>query len=395
MQQPCLIQNRPASHFLMAIPVLLPSLIILGTAPNFARAQQSNRTQIPQPNRKSREQLLTTVQWQRVDESVDKGLKFIASRQAADGSFGPGRAAEPGITSLCVMAMLARGHQPGSGPYGRQMEKAIDFVLDFQDPTTGALADTVGRAETTAGPYNHAIAGVMLGEVYGMTSAEQHDRIHAAIPKALEFARQLQLRPKSSIPEEGGWRYLRRVTQNEADLSITVWMLMFLRSAKNAEFDVPEKWIDEGLGYVRRSFDENERGFVYALAGDERYCSRGMVGAGIVSLALGGEHDTPTAREAGDWILRSSFEQYNRSNHFEDRYHYSAFYCAQATFQLGGEYWQQFFPRLLDVLTKNQNADGSWQAEAIRDGSIGNVYTTALTVLTLSTPYQLLPIYQR
>jgi hypothetical protein len=242
----------------------------------------------------------------RIDESVDRALDFLARNQKRDGSFGPSIAAEPGITSLCVMAMLARGHQPGKGPYGKQLEHAIDFVLNFQNPTTGALAETTGRAETTAAPYNHAIAGVMLGEVYGMTNSERHLRIHDAVPKALTFARQLQMSPKRNPLENGGWRYLRRVTENEADLSITVWMLMFLRSARNAEFEVPQQWVDEGLGYVRRSFDEGERGFVYALSGDERYCSRGMVGAGIVSLALGGEHESPTAKEAGNWILRST-----------------------------------------------------------------------------------------
>jgi hypothetical protein len=62
-------------------------------------------------------------------------------------------------------------------------------------------------------------------------------------------------------------------------------------------------------------------------------------------------------------------------------------------FQLGTT--QKFFPELLDVLTRNQQRDGSWPPEAVRDGFVGNVYTTALTVMTLCTPYQLLPIYQR
>ena len=40
-------------------------------------------------------------------------------------------------------------------------------------------------------------------------------------------------------------------------------------------------------------------------------------------------------------------------------------------------------------------ADGSWDAESNRDGQFGNVYTTALAVLALTPPYQLLPIHQR
>ena len=340
--------------------------------------------------------LLTAEQWSKVDTSVDRGLEFLARRQLRDGSFPTNTFGQPAVTSLCVMAMLARGHQPGKGPYGEKMERAIDYVLSYQDADTGAfMRRGGGQGYSTSGNYNHPIAGVMLGEVYGMTTAERHDRIREAVCKGLIYTRAQQLRPKSNPDERGGWRYLTSVTENDADLSITVWMLMFLRSARNAEFDVPQQWITEAMQYVHRSFDTNERGFVYALSGDERYCNRGMVGAGVVCLALAGEHNAPTAREAGDWILRNPFRQYNRSGHFEDRYHYSAFYCSQAMFQLGGDYWHQFFPGLLDVMARNQRADGSWDPEAIKDGRFGNAYTTALSVLSLSTPYQLLPIYQR
>ena len=134
--------------------------------------------------------------------------------------------------------------------------------------------------------------------------------------------------------------------------------------------------------------------FLYALSGEGHYLSRGMVGAGIVCLELGGEHHSVEAKMAGDWILRTSFERYNASSHNDDRYHYGTFYCSQAMYQLGGDYWRQFFPKLLTVFTENQNGNGSWQLETA-DPEFGNCYTTALTVLSLSTPYQLLPIYQR
>jgi hypothetical protein len=120
-----------------------------------------------------------------------------------------------------------------------------------------------------------------------------------------------------------------------------------------------------------------------------------MVGAGVVCLALGGEHDSETIKMAGDWILGCSFEPYNGASRSEDRFHYGAFYCSQAMFQLGGDHWHRFFPKLLRVLTENQRSDGSWALESADDGEYGNIYTTAISVLALSTPYQMLPIYQR
>jgi hypothetical protein len=64
-------------------------------------------------------------------------------------------------------------------------------------------------------------------------------------------------------------------------------------------------------------------------------------------------------------------------------------------FQLGGDYWSRFFPKLLRVLADAQRPDGSWALESADDSEYGNVYTTSLAVLTLATPYQMLPIYQR
>jgi hypothetical protein len=340
--------------------------------------------------------LLTAEEWKSLDRAVDRGLDFISKSQDTDGSFPTRISGQPGVTSLCVMAMLARGHQPGQGPNGAQIEKAIDFVLDLQDPSVGSImAERTNIESSIPGHYNHGISGIMLGEVYGMTHADRHERIRKAILKALGYSRTQQLRPKNNPDDRGGWRYVK-VSQNDSDLSVTAWQLMFFRSARNAGFDVPQEWVTDALSFVHRTFDVNRRTFVYALTGTDRRTTRGIVGAGIVCLELGGEHGSETARIAGDWILQRSFSPYNDRSNVKDRYHYGAFYCSQAMFQLGGEQWRQFFPNLLHVLADSQRADGSWDPEQHRnDASFGNVYTTALSVLALATPYQMLPIYQR
>ena len=46
-------------------------------------------------------------------------------------------------------------------------------------------------------------------------------------------------------------------------------------------------------------------------------------------------------------------------------------------------------------LIKAQNRDGSWDRERTGHRLYVNAYTTALIVLALTTPDQLLPIYQR
>lgn len=126
-----------------------------------------------------------------------------------------------------------------------------------------------------------------------------------------------------------------------------------------------------------------------------------MAGASILALAHAGLHNAPEAKQSGDWVLQNNFDRYNEFEQYTriwaiDRYHYSLFNCCQGMYQLGGSYWEQFFPRVVETLLANQQADGSWPAEShLNDAQFWNCYTTALVLLTLGAPNQLLPIYQR
>ncbi len=372
--------------------------LLMPTRAEAQSAGKSDTTVAVSPDRFNSRPLLTESQWQRLDTAVDRALLFIARNQSVDGSFPTHVSGQPGVTSLCVMALLSRGHIPNEGPYGKQLSRAIEYVLETQAPDGTLMLQRVAQTKGAhfEGNYNHSISGLMLGEVYGMSPTSQQERIRLAMEQALQLTRQQQLLPKRNPAERGGWRYMRRFGVTDADLSVTAWQLMFLRSARNAEFDVPQEWIDEALVYVRGSVDPVGKGFFYGLEGEDRYCTQAIAGAGIVSLALSGEHNTDLAKGAGDWILRNPLARYNRNRLGEDRYHYNIFYASQATFQLGGEYWFQYFPNLLDVLVENQNSDGSWQAESNgNDSRYGNLYSSALAVLALTPPYQILPIYQR
>ena len=103
------------------------------------------------------------------------------------------------------------------------------------------------------------------------------------------------------------------------------------------------------------------------------------------------------AQLAGKWLLTQSFTPYNSApNQAHDRYFFSAFYCSQAMFQLGGDYWKQFYPPLLQTLSANQRRNGSWDREATGSTArYGNVYSSALAVLALTPSYNMLPIFQR
>jgi hypothetical protein len=183
-------------------------------------------------------------------------------------------------------------------------------------------------------------------------------------------------------------------------LSITGWELMFLRSARNAGFEVAKEPIDEAVAYVRRCYSARYGAFQYVTE-DEDHRSRAMAGAGILALAHAGYHGAPEAENSAEWILQHNFAIYNiplniGGGNRHDRYHYALFACCQATYQLGGAYWREFFPRTVNTLLANQRPDGSWPSDSHwHDGQFGNAYTTALIVMTLGAPNQLIPIFQR
>jgi hypothetical protein len=120
-----------------------------------------------------------------------------------------------------------------------------------------------------------------------------------------------------------------------------------------------------------------------------------MMGVGALSLSLAGKHNTDMARRAGDYLLTHPFDVYGATFHRYERFHYGAYYCSNAMAQLGGDYWRKFFPTLAKTLLDAQAPDGSWLSESGEDNVYGPSYPTALSVLTLTPAYQLLPIYQR
>ncbi len=341
--------------------------------------------------------VLTPDQWRALDASLDRAARWLAAQQRPDGSFdGPG-AGQPAITSFCALAMLSAGHLPDESQWGRSLELALDYLLECQ--RSDGLFSRVwnlpghnGKNPAHAAVYNHAITALVLCEIYGMTDEDTGRRIGIAMERALALTYDMQDRPKRRALNEGAWRYWHYQRDDEnADLSVTSWQLMFLRSARNAGFNVPSEHIDRAMRYITSCFDPELGLFHYHHV--NRDPRRGMVGAGIVALAHGGQFDTPTARRAGDWMLRHPYHQYGDSSIEAANFHYGLFYAVPAMYMLGGHYWKQFFPQTVHLMLEHQKPDGSWGTDS--DNEFGFAYTTALTITALNTPNQLLPIMQR
>jgi hypothetical protein len=352
---------------------------------------------------------LSSDEWDRIDYSIDRALAFLASQQQPDGSFPTDSRAQPAVTSLCTLAFLSCGNLPGEGRYGRSLDRAEDYILACQKenglvsliaPDGARISRNVKHGVGVHAAYNHAISSLTISEAYGLAQNQRSKRIQSAINKSLAATLEMQKWRKDMPYDRGGWRYIDDSDESDSDLSVTGWQLMFLRSARNGGFPVPKESIDDAVGYVRRSFDRETGAFGYRINRDKER-SRGMAGAGILALGHAGFHNSFEAKQTGEWLLQYSFEVYNDDLRaypkFErERYHYSLFNCCQGMYQLGSPYWEQFFPRTARTLVEHQQPDGSWEAESRHSDRVyGNSYTTALVVLSLGAPNQLLPIFQR
>jgi hypothetical protein len=392
---------------------MLWSAVSRGNAQNFTDSDGTKKS-LRQSNdaaaNKSPIDVLPPSEWRRVDAAVKRAHEWLAGQQLRDGSFPTLEIGQPGVTSLCMMAFMAHGHLPGKGPYGRHLERSVNFILQCQKPNglvtlvgpDGArISRNVSQFVGVAAAYNHAISSLAISELYGMSELNQANDMQQLINRSIVATVKMQRWPKDRAVDRGGWQYVGPGGEGEdSDLSVTGWELKFLRSAKNVGFDVPSETIDAAVAYVRRCYNKQYGAFGYSASpGDSR--SRGMAGAGILAFAHAGLHNAQEAQRSGDWILQYNFDEYNTIEPFtqdwkNDRYHYGIFNCCQGMYQLGGRHWEQFFPRAVKTLLANQRADGSWQAESHHhDARYGNAYTTALVVLTLGAPNQLLPIYQR
>jgi hypothetical protein len=354
--------------------------------------------------------VLTPEEWKRVDTAVNRALIWLAANQRPDGSFPTLDSGQPAVTCLCTMAFMAHGHMAGEGQYGKRLERATEYVINCQKanglvtlvgPDDPEIARNVVHDIGETAAYNHAISSLMLSEVYGSSKGDRSAHLKKSISKSIAATLKMQRWPKERPIDRGGWRYLDDFNEQDSDLSITGWELMFLRSARNAGFDVPSESIDDAVGYVRRTFSDRYGAFGY-IADKYDFRSRGMAGAGILALAHAGLHGSPEAVRSGDWLLRLNFDTYNgverftQKDWYNDRYHYGLFNCCQGMYQLGGKYWEEFYPRAVHTVLANQRPDGSWAPEShFHDAQFGNAYTTALVVLCLGAPNQLLPIFQR
>ncbi len=331
-----------------------------------------------------------------VEAAVNRGVKFLLTAQKESGCFQDVRGRflvrknNYPLTSMALMAMAAVGHQPSDeSREGLAMRRGLNFLLE-PDNRRGAF-EYYGSDGSRM--YGHGITTLCLTEFLGMgVSKAQDGLIRQRCEKAVELILRAQRVPKGSR-YQGGWRYTP--TSRDSDLSITVWQLMALRSAKNAGINVPKSAIDRAVEYVKRSYKsqrdgrgrplDGRSGFGYVPGAPATYST---TSAGLLSLQVCGEYTAPEVLGAAQYLENFPVTE------SEDWFYYGTYYYAQGMQKRGGGQAKKARETVERLLLRLQSkSDGSWSGRRV-ERMQGRVYSTALALLSLSVRYHFLPIYQ-
>src|SRR5688572_14798064 len=206
--------------------------------------------------------------------AVERGLAWLASRQARDGGYagddgdGPRHA---GITALAGLAFMQAGNLPGRGRYGANVSRCLDYVLSACRPSGLICADM------NHGPmYGHGFATLFLAEVYGMTG---NGDVKEKLQKAVALIQKTQ-------NHQGGWRY--QPAPYDADISVTICQVMALRAARDAGIKVEKEVIDKSIRYVKNCQGAEDGGFSYQPSMRGHGSGFGRTAAGVASLYYAG-----------------------------------------------------------------------------------------------------------
>jgi hypothetical protein len=306
--------------------------------------------------------------------AIRTGLSWLAGQQAEDGAFDGAfnYHKNVGVAGLCGLAFLASGSTSGRGPYGRTVDRTLDYIISRAQPEGFISEDRA--ADRYHGPmYGHGFATLFLAEAYG---THPRDDVGVVLRRAVRLIVDTQ-------SEQGGWRY--NPQPEVADISVTVCQVMALRAARNGGISVPKETIDRAVDYILRS-QNNDGGFKYQLlrSAESRFPRSA---AALVALYNAGIHEGDAIDRGLSYLMEYRPGGGRRES---QHYYYGHYYAVQAAWHSRGPIWEAWYPAIRDELIRTQETDGGWS-----DPWIGREYATAMALLVLQTPNNLLPIFER
>lgn len=252
--------------------------------------------------------LLSAPTQQQIDQAVQNGLEWMASKQADDGSFTNGDYNEYPLAdaATAILAFESKKHFPGGGTqYSSVVEKGLDYIFQFAviediEPQDKGNPDSNGNNKgvsfSSSGWWSYETGMCLMAII----ASEKPDTIVSSGPcqgwtykdvarDVVDFISYFQ------GEAYGGWRY--SVNEEYSDNSVSQWPVFALQMAENWDIKAPN-WVKTELGrWVDYIQDPATGASGYAAPDDNPNMAK--TGGLLAEMYwLGDNSNTPRAKKA-------------------------------------------------------------------------------------------------
>jgi hypothetical protein len=359
-----------------------------------------------------------------IPDFVESGMVWLAEAQAENGGWGAGSHArqdirdpesvqvDPATTAFSAMALLRSGSTLSSGPYRRNLAKALDYLLIVVDeaPVNGPrLVPVSGTQPQVKLGQNIDVSMVtqFLSEIlrYTRHDEELHNRVAWALDSCLHKL-ELAQDADGSWNSEGGWAgVLQSAMANNA-----------LEVAEAVGRDVDSEALKRSRQYQKDNLDETSGEIrtdaaagvsLYAIASNQRATAQEAKKAEDAVIAGSREGELPASAPVSAENLAKVGYSEDDARRLADAYdkNKAAATMLSSDAVLSGcgnnggeeflsyrmtseslvvaesEEWDDWYMKMHQRLSKIQNGDGSWSGHHCITSP---VFCTAAVILTMT-----------
>ena len=327
------------------------------------------------------------------EDAVDRALKWFIDHQMPDGGWsfdlkqcpkctcsnscsakvGGDRCA---ATALALLPFLGRGYTHKDGPYKERVGRGLAYLADLAAKGNGNAA--FGSEQHKRG-YSQGMAGIVLAEAYGMTKDEQFRGPAQAVIDSITAWQS---------PETGAWGYEPKMS---GDTSVSVWMLMALKSGQLASLTVDPASFKNLITYLDSVASDDGAAYRYRYRPVEP-THHGPTAIGLLSrMYLGWKRGNPALGRGIEALANKGQETSN---------FYFYYYATQVMYQAQGPAWDAWNAQMKGMLLPSQatagHEKGSWLLDSGSDpgrSEAGRLYMTSLATMMLEVYYRHMSIF--
>ena len=173
-----------------------------------------------------------------VNTAINKGLKWLASRQHPDGNFFRGGAHPYAIWGASTLAFLGNGNSTSEGKYSNVVKKSLDTLIAHQRKQ-GPLKGGIGW-------HSYASPFVAMAILDATAVEPDNKTLREAAQNTLAYILNTQ---QNNGAWSGGVAPAPKDSKT-ADISATAWWTMALISARLAGLEVPDEAFKKSINYL-------------------------------------------------------------------------------------------------------------------------------------------------